>query len=157
MAKYERTVNGDFQTIVNTLNDAVMNGSISASLEDESDLSNGPFRCLVRVYERYSWFGSNRVSMTLVVAGTDVTAGGHWVTGADGTLSAGSASSYNVRYDGAGTLTLRGAHIGAGGILVEASADGTKRGRHRAHDRSRGRELGRGQRVAGQGRWRAGQ
>lgn len=64
----------------------------------------------------------------LVVAGTDVTAGGHWVTGADGTLSAGSASSYNVRYDGAGTLTLRGAHIGAGGILVEASADGTNAG-----------------------------
>ena len=58
-------------------------GSISASLEDESDLSNGPFRCLVRVYERYSWFGSNRVSMTLVVAGTErrykvtvITAGG---------------------------------------------------------------------------------
>ena len=83
MAKYERTVNGDFQTIVNTLNDAVMNGSVSASLEDESDLSNGPFRCHVRVYERYSWFGSNRVSMTLVVAGTEgkfkvtvITAGG---------------------------------------------------------------------------------
>lgn len=83
MAKYERTVNGVFQTIVNALNDAVMNGSISASLEDESDLSNGPFRCLVRVYERYSWFGSNRVSMTLVVAGTErrykitvITAGG---------------------------------------------------------------------------------
>ena len=70
MAKYERTVSGNFSAIVNTLHNAVMNGSISASLEDESDLSNGPFRCLVRVYERYSWFGSNRVSMTLAVAGT---------------------------------------------------------------------------------------
>lgn len=83
MAKYERTVSGNFSAIVNTLHNAVMNGSVSASLEDESDLSNGPFRCLVRVYERYSWFGSNRVSMTIVVAGTEgkfritvITAGG---------------------------------------------------------------------------------
>ena len=71
MAKYERTVSGNFSSIVNKLNDAVLNGSISASLEEESDLSHGPFRCLVRVYERYSWFGGNRVSMTLAVAGTE--------------------------------------------------------------------------------------
>lgn len=83
MAKYERTVSGNFSAIVNTLHNAVMNGSVSASLEDESDLSNGPFRCLMRVYERYSWFGGNRVSMTIVVAGTEgkfkvtaITAGG---------------------------------------------------------------------------------
>ena len=83
MAKYERTVSGNFSAIVNTLHNAVMNGSVSASLEDESDLSNGPFRCFVRVYERYSWFGGNRVSMTIVVAETEgkfritvITAGG---------------------------------------------------------------------------------
>ena len=83
MAKYERTVSGNFSAIVNTLHNAVLNGSVSASLEDESDLSNGPFRCLVRGSERYSWFGDNRVSMTLAVAGTErkykvtvITAGG---------------------------------------------------------------------------------
>ena len=65
------------------LHNAVMNGSVSASLEDEGDLPNGSWRCLVRVDERDSWFGGNRVSMTIVVAGTEgkfkvtvITAGG---------------------------------------------------------------------------------
>ncbi len=83
MAKFERAVEGDFQTIVDTLHDAVMNGSSSASWEEESDLSGEGYRCIVRVYERYSWFGGNRVSMALAVAGangkynvTAITSGG---------------------------------------------------------------------------------
>ena len=83
MARAERTVKGDFQTIVKTLHDAVMNGSMSASFEEESVLSGEGYECVVRVYERYSWFGGNRVSMTIVVAGTEgkfritvITAGG---------------------------------------------------------------------------------
>ncbi len=61
MARAERTVKGDFQTIVKTLHDAVMNGSMSASFEEESVLSGEGYECVVRVYERYSWFGSNQV------------------------------------------------------------------------------------------------
>ena len=83
MAKFERAVEGDFQTIVDTLHDAVMNGSSSASWEEESDLSGAGYHCIVRVYERYSWFGGNRVSMALAVAGangkynvTAITSGG---------------------------------------------------------------------------------
>ena len=60
-----------------------MNGSSSASWEEESDLSGDGYHCIVRVYERYSWFGGNRVSMALAVAGangkykvTAVTSGG---------------------------------------------------------------------------------
>lgn len=71
MAKIEETVRGDFDAILNTLESAVMNGSVSASCEDGSDYQNGDFRCAVRVYERYSYSGGNRVSMALVLAGTD--------------------------------------------------------------------------------------
>lgn len=83
MAKIEETVRGDFDAILNRLESAVMNGSMSASCEDGSDYTNGDFRCAVRVYERYSYSGGNRVSMTLVLAGAEgeyhltvITAGG---------------------------------------------------------------------------------
>ena len=87
MARAERTVKGDFQTIVKTLHDAVMNGSMFASFEEESVLSGEGYECVVRVYERYSWFGSNRVSMAVTVAGSNgiykisaITAGGSRAT-----------------------------------------------------------------------------
>lgn len=83
MAKFERAVQGDFKTIVDALHAAVMDGSASASFEEESDMSGDGYDCAVRVYERYSWFGGNRVSMVLAVAGangkykvTAVTSGG---------------------------------------------------------------------------------
>ena len=69
MAKYERMVNGDFHTILDRLEQAVLHGSASASYEDGSDYSQGDFRCAVRVYERYSWSGGNRVSMSMTLAG----------------------------------------------------------------------------------------
>ena len=70
MAKYEKVVYGDFDSILEKLNDVVMNGSTSASYEDGSDFSQGDFRCAVRIYERYSWTGGNRVSMSLTLAGS---------------------------------------------------------------------------------------
>ena len=84
MAKYEREFCGDFDAALAKIHDAVMNGSYSASYEDGSDYGNGDFRCAVRVYERYSAMGGNRVSMnvTLFQAGdgpvqlSAITAGG---------------------------------------------------------------------------------
>ncbi len=69
MAKYEKVVYGNFDRILDQLHRAVMSGSTSASYEDGSDFSQGEFRCAVRVYERYSWTGGNRVSMSLTLAG----------------------------------------------------------------------------------------
>ena len=69
MAKYERTITGDFDGVLRRLHDGVMNGSASASYEDGSDYRSGDFRCAVRVYERYSWSGGNRVSMSMTLAG----------------------------------------------------------------------------------------
>ena len=46
-----------------------MGGSASASYEDGSDWQTGDLRCAVRVFERYSWVGSNRVSLNLTLVG----------------------------------------------------------------------------------------
>lgn len=87
MAKYIKQVTGDFDAILEHLHQAVLGGSMSASYEDGSDYSQGDFRCAVRVYERYSWTGGNRVSMSLTLAGangsyflTAITSGGSQAT-----------------------------------------------------------------------------
>ena len=83
MAKYERAFSGDFDSALSRLEQAVLNGSASASYEDGSDYRSGDFRCAVRVYERYSWSGGNRVSMSVTLVGrgkdlflTAITSGG---------------------------------------------------------------------------------
>ena len=69
MAKLERTLTGDFDDILWRLDQAVLNGSMSATLEDRSDFSIGPVQVSVRMYERYSALGGNRVAMCLTLAG----------------------------------------------------------------------------------------
>lgn len=69
MAKYERAFSGDFDSALSRLEQAVLDGSASASYEDGSDYRSGDFRCAVRVYERYSWSGGNRVSLCMTLAG----------------------------------------------------------------------------------------
>lgn len=69
MAKYECTLQGDFYELLQTIQDGILNGSTSATLEDGSDFCEGDFRCAVRVFERYSWVGSNRVSMNITLIG----------------------------------------------------------------------------------------
>ncbi len=84
MAKYECTLHGNFSTVVDKLSSGILGGSMSASLEDCSDFSSGSARCTVLVFERYSYMGGNRVSLTLTLFqnGTDpihlsaITAGG---------------------------------------------------------------------------------
>ncbi|MFW0791455.1 DUF6054 family protein [Gordonia sp. CPCC 205333] len=83
MAKYEKLIHGDFERVLNAVHDGIRAGSSSASYEDGSDFEANGIRCAVRVYERYSMAGSNRVSMsvTLVGHGEDlflsaITAGG---------------------------------------------------------------------------------
>ena len=83
MAKLEHTLTGDFDDILWRLDQAVLNGSMSASLEDSSDFTVGPVRVAVRMYERYSALGGNRVALSLTLAGegdrlhlTAITAGG---------------------------------------------------------------------------------
>ena len=67
MAKMERTLHGDFNEILGRIENGIMRGSVSASLEDSSDFSDGSSRCSVRVFERYSALGSNRVSLSVTL------------------------------------------------------------------------------------------
>lgn len=69
MAKYERHFTGDFDQVLDFLHQGILDRSSSASYEDGSDYAEGPFRCAVRVYERYSFAGDNRVSMNVTLVG----------------------------------------------------------------------------------------
>ncbi len=69
MAKLEKHIRGNFESVLARLDEGILNGSMSATLEDGSDFSCGGVRCAVRVYERYSWTGGNRLSMSLTLFG----------------------------------------------------------------------------------------
>ena len=69
MAKLEKQLRGDFDTVLSKLDEGILSGRMSANYEDGSDFSCGDVRCAVRVYERYSWTGGNRLSMTLTLFG----------------------------------------------------------------------------------------
>lgn len=83
MAKYERRFQGNFDSALSVLHDGILSGSMSATYEDGSDYAGGDVRCAVRVYERYSLVGGNRVSLNLTLLGqgtdlflTAITSGG---------------------------------------------------------------------------------
>ena len=69
MAKYERELRGDFDQALEYFHNGILEGSMSASFEDESYVQYAGVRCCVRVYERYSMMGGNRLSMTLTLVG----------------------------------------------------------------------------------------
>lgn len=67
MAKIERVMQRDFRQLLAMIENGIVNGSVSASLEEASDFHDGDARCSVRVFERYSWTGSNRVSLSVTL------------------------------------------------------------------------------------------
>lgn len=67
MAKLERRVNGEFDELLRKIVKGIMSGSVSASLEETSDFYSGDARCSVRVFERYSCVGNNRVSLSVTL------------------------------------------------------------------------------------------
>ena len=106
MAKYIKQVTGDFDAILEHLHQAVLGGSMSASYEDGSDYSQGDFRCAVRVYERYSWTGGNRVSMSLTLAGAN---GSYFLTAITSGGSQGTFFKLNTFGEEAFLETIAGA------------------------------------------------
>lgn len=83
MAKYETFLRGDFDWAMKYFHNGILKSSMSASYEDGSDYRTGTLRCAVRVYERYSVAGGNRVSLNLTLVGdgeelflSAITAGG---------------------------------------------------------------------------------
>ena len=83
MAILERTLTGDFDQVLHKLHNTILDGSMSASFENGNDYMMGDTHCAVRVYERYSYTGDNRVALCLMLTGlgdqlrlTAITAGG---------------------------------------------------------------------------------
>lgn len=71
MAKLEARLHGDFDAVLEEISSAILEHSSTASLEEKSDFAGANARCAVRVYERYSFTGQNRVSMNLTLFETD--------------------------------------------------------------------------------------
>lgn len=69
MAKYETSLQGDFTQILSDIESGILAGSMSASCEARSDFFLGEVRCSVRVFERYSMIGGNRVSLNVTLVG----------------------------------------------------------------------------------------
>lgn len=67
MAKMVRNFREDFDSLKNRIADGILNGSVSASLEDSRDIRRGDARCSVQVFERFSWLGGNRLTLTVVL------------------------------------------------------------------------------------------
>jgi len=69
MAKSEFTLTGNFDEILGAIENGILTGSVSASLEDRTDWQFGNVQCAVRVFERYSMIGKNRVSLNVTMVG----------------------------------------------------------------------------------------
>lgn len=69
MAKLETTLTGSFDEWLHRIEEGIIRGSVSADLEDASDFvsPDGRSRCSVRVFERYSMIGENRVSLNVTL------------------------------------------------------------------------------------------
>lgn len=67
MSKYKYRTTGDFNQICNYIKKGILNGSISASLEDEEYIINQDVHIGVLVFERYSYSGGNRLSLNVTV------------------------------------------------------------------------------------------
>ena len=68
MAKLELRFQGDFDGVLDACHNGLLD-AVSCTYEDGSDYESGGVRCAVRVFERYSVLGGNRVSLNLTLVG----------------------------------------------------------------------------------------
>lgn len=69
MAKYEKSIIGKFEEVVNRLQDDINRKGISINLVDESNYTSGDTKIAVRVYDKYFMRNGNRASLSLTVVG----------------------------------------------------------------------------------------
>ena len=71
MAKYEIKLQGDFDNFLSYVNQSILQGT-TTTFEDGSDFQDQQStRIAVRVYEHYSFLGSNRVSLNITLVEMD--------------------------------------------------------------------------------------
>ncbi|MFT3945254.1 MAG: DUF6054 family protein [Ancrocorticia sp.] len=69
MAQTGTRIRGDFGRFISYIRDEIIDGSASASLEEEIVYNVGDVQVALLVFERYSLVGSNRVSLSVMVTG----------------------------------------------------------------------------------------
>lgn len=83
MAKYVKNFHISFQRVKSFIENNFLNISSSITKEDEEVFSVNETSCALIVYERYSFLGGNRVSLSVMIVGnseaskvTMITSGG---------------------------------------------------------------------------------
>lgn len=67
MGKLERTLQGNFNTVLKGIEQTLLESSHTASLEEKSDFHSNGARCSVRQFEWFSPAGGNRITMTVTL------------------------------------------------------------------------------------------
>ncbi len=67
MAQLEDVLHGNIYEWMTKIQHELLRTSTSASLEGSSDFVSGDIKCCVRVFERYSFIGSNRLSLSITM------------------------------------------------------------------------------------------
>ena len=67
MAHHECELTGQLDSFLDHFDAEILRTSASAQAEDRADFTDGDARMAVRVYERYSAMGGNRVSLNVAV------------------------------------------------------------------------------------------
>lgn len=71
MAKYEKTIVGQFEEVVKHLENDNSNSGVTMNIVDESNYTIGDTRIAVRVYDKYFMRNGNRASLSLTVVGSN--------------------------------------------------------------------------------------
>ncbi len=71
MAKYEKTIVGQFEEVVKHLENDITNSGVTMNKVDESNSTIGDTRIAVRVYDKYFMRNGNRASLSLTVVGSN--------------------------------------------------------------------------------------
>jgi len=69
MAKYEKTISGQFEEVLHHLENDIASSGITMNLVDESNHTYGDTNIAVRVYDKYFMRNGNRASLSLTVVG----------------------------------------------------------------------------------------
>ncbi|WP_089610387.1 DUF6054 family protein [Dehalobacterium formicoaceticum] len=74
MAKYETTINGQFEDVLNHLENDISNSAMTMNLVDGSDYTFKDTKIAVRVYDKYFMRNGNRacLSLTVVSHGSEI-------------------------------------------------------------------------------------
>ncbi len=78
--KYEIKLNMGFDKVYSYIKNNFKNISESVTIENESKIERNNLKISFLTYERYSYFGGNRVSLTVLVVGDEFRTDIHMVT-----------------------------------------------------------------------------